>query len=868
MKNLKRCLVVLLVLAMSLSCLMITASAEEYVVASGVCGSNLTWTLNDEGVLRISGTGAMSNYTGGGAPWYNYRSSIDKIEIESGVTTIGQYAFYRCNANYVYIPNTVTSIGYEAFWYCTITSVDIPASVTDIGSYAFESCAYLTSVTFYGDAPAFGSYVFSGVTADVYYPRAKSSWSVYAGSNLGGSLNWIAVGKIDTPVVTTENTAKTGKIVVKWEAIEGACAYVVYRAESKSGTYKELSTVTGSTKFTDSSAAAGKRYYYKVQAIAENPEHNSEMSSAVSRMCDLPRPVVSASNDAQTGKIKLSWNKVDGALAYKIYYSTTGEENSFKTLKSECTGTSYTHTAAKAGTVYYYRVKALAADDTADSANSSTVERACDCAAPEITATNNSDTGKIVLSWKSVSGADGYKVYRATSKNGDYSLKATVTSGTTWTDKKAIAGNRYYYKVKAIDDNSSCNSAYSNIVNRLCDCAKPEVKVSGSSTSYIKISWESVSGAEKYAVYRATSKNGSYSKLCTTESTSKKDTTVKVGKTYYYKVKALADDSSANSVYSDVVSAKAAIKAPTMKTTASVTSSTIEISWEKVSGANGYYVYRRASTSDSWKKVKTITSGSTTSFKDTDRSGRYYYCVEAYKTISGTKYSSLKSDPIRVRTLSKPSNVTVVANNDDMSNTISWKKVSGATDYQVYYKVGSSGSWKKAGVADGTSFVHSVDHGKYYYYKVRARYRNDGVTSNGAYREGDTGYIHYYYPNVDTWLSNESDPSTRIFLMHVDNNGVAPIYFYGDGARSLDADYDTYDRSLTLYDYEYYSQNRVLRETERVCIQPGESAWILLIADTETWYDQKTKIVMDCYYDGMWYTTYTSSYYGFHYYQQ
>ncbi|MBR7155112.1 MAG: leucine-rich repeat protein, partial [Paludibacteraceae bacterium] len=68
---------------------------HNYYTWSGTCGDNLTWELTD-GVLTISGTGAMSNYTSSSSPWYSYRSSITSVVIEEGVTNIGNYAFYNC----------------------------------------------------------------------------------------------------------------------------------------------------------------------------------------------------------------------------------------------------------------------------------------------------------------------------------------------------------------------------------------------------------------------------------------------------------------------------------------------------------------------------------------------------------------------------------------------------------------------------------------------------------------------------------------------------------------------------------------------------------------------------------------------------
>ena len=98
------------------------------VVSSGKCGSNLTWTLDSEGTLTISGTGAMSDpFYYYNVPWYSSRSSIKSVTIGNGVTTIGDHAFSYCSSlTSVTISNSVTSIGGSAFTYCSsLTSINV-----------------------------------------------------------------------------------------------------------------------------------------------------------------------------------------------------------------------------------------------------------------------------------------------------------------------------------------------------------------------------------------------------------------------------------------------------------------------------------------------------------------------------------------------------------------------------------------------------------------------------------------------------------------------------------------------------------------------------------------------------------------------
>ena len=130
------------------------------IIASGSCGENLTWTLDENGVLTISGTGAMADYdayswtlnntvVSNNAPWYSkYIEQIIAVVIEPGVTSIGEAAFWSCTAlTSVTIPNSVTSIGREAFSNChALTSMTIHDDVTNIGEAAFFYCKALTSI--------------------------------------------------------------------------------------------------------------------------------------------------------------------------------------------------------------------------------------------------------------------------------------------------------------------------------------------------------------------------------------------------------------------------------------------------------------------------------------------------------------------------------------------------------------------------------------------------------------------------------------------------------------------------------------------------------------------------------------------------
>ena len=115
---------------------------------SGTCGENVTWFLDEStGVLTISGTGDMTDYTKNTSLFFN-DTRINEIIIEDGITSIGDYAFYNCTTFYkITIPNSVTSIGNQTFSNCVhLESINIPESVTSIGDSAFDYCKSLPSI--------------------------------------------------------------------------------------------------------------------------------------------------------------------------------------------------------------------------------------------------------------------------------------------------------------------------------------------------------------------------------------------------------------------------------------------------------------------------------------------------------------------------------------------------------------------------------------------------------------------------------------------------------------------------------------------------------------------------------------------------
>ena len=159
-KTLKRFTAVLLSLMLAFGAMPFTA----FAATSGDCGTNVHWSLSQDGTLSITGSGEMENYTASTyAPWDEYSDSVTKITVSSGVTKIGNYAFYDLNrVTEVQLSEGLLTVGQYAFAYCeSLEEITLPASLTNIVNGAFKDSG-IKSVTFLGDSIAsIGTSVFN-----------------------------------------------------------------------------------------------------------------------------------------------------------------------------------------------------------------------------------------------------------------------------------------------------------------------------------------------------------------------------------------------------------------------------------------------------------------------------------------------------------------------------------------------------------------------------------------------------------------------------------------------------------------------------------------------------------------------------------
>ena len=254
--------------------------------------------------------------------------------------------------------------------------------------------------------------------------------------------------------------------------------------------------------------------------------------------------------------IKISWKKpsidIDG---YEIERKTSTTKK-YKLLATvDKAKTSYIDTTPETtGKTYYYRIRTYKIiNGTKYYSCYSNVPKVIFTKTMDLTITSKNNSA--LLKWSIANGADGYQIYRSTSKKGTYKrIKTLINSKkTSYTDKNIKAYTTYYYKIRCYSNTSSGKvyGSFSDIKTKT-PLAKANIKKINYTGKTVKLSWDKISTVKGYVIYRSTSENGRYRKITTVSSkkTSYTDKALTQGRVYYYKIKAYKKKSNKN-IYGD-----------------------------------------------------------------------------------------------------------------------------------------------------------------------------------------------------------------------------------------------------------------------------------------------------------------------------
>ena len=552
---------------------------------------------------------------------------------------------------------------------------------------------------------------------------------------------------LQQPTAELQNVAEG--VSVKWNAVEDAESYLVYRKASGAAS-KLLKEVTA-TEYVDKTAKGGVSYTYRVVAKKGDVVSSNSQSARILR---LGKANVTVKN-AKAG-VLVEWSRVDGAQCYRVYRRIP--DGSWKTLKSNVTELNFTDTTAAAGTVYQYAVRPYDATGFGPFASGSQIPR---LEQPKVTVSNK--TNGIRLNWDAAAGADSYNVYRKVS-GGSWQILRTRTNN-EYFDSNVQNGVTYYYMVRSKNGEILSSNMSAVKILRLIN---PVATVSNGNDGPL-IKWSAVEGAQSYQIFRKIP-GGSWKKVATDITELKfTDTTAKSGKTYSYAVRAYG-----NGVLSSYTATAEIqyLSRPTVSVEmASATSATIR--WNSVNGAEAYIVYIKTSGTD-WEKIYTGTKTTYTA-NGLTLGQKYSFAVRA---VDGD-FRSTRSAGVSVKaTFPAPAYSLKLKSGKGIE--ISWTAVEGAGSYRVYRRE-SGGSWKTLKTTTSTSYVDTNGQvGVTYEYAVRAFELKKAGGVSGVRAMGQTILYSTIDPNKPmVALTFDDGPSayTKDILDQLEKYGAHATFF-------------------------------------------------------------------------------------------
>ena len=350
----------------------------------------------------------------------------------------------------------------------------------------------------------------------------------------------------DFSMQVTAFAVSGSKIELQWSAMEQASSYAIYRRSSTEGNFQKI-IETPDTVYRDTGIRAAVAYYYKIVPIAWDTGKEIKVAQVTVKVKAPAETSIEKITVKSPTELKLVWKAAAGSSGYQILRSD--RERGGYTEIARVNGQSartYTDEEVIPGKIYYYKVRPISQGGQGFG-NYSAVKKARTIAKTAITSISSLASDRMQITWKKVSGAKAYEVYRGTRENGAYKKVATLNAAARrYVDKAVKSGKRYHYRIVSVGsfNGEKITSGYSEPVAFRALQQVKILSVRATDDDGLKIKWGKVAGATKYKIYRSASKTGSFQKIATVDAAPLPDYTdnqVISGKMYYYKVQAYSD---------------------------------------------------------------------------------------------------------------------------------------------------------------------------------------------------------------------------------------------------------------------------------------------------------------------------------------
>ena len=565
--------------------------------------------------------------TGIGDETFSECKSLTRAIIPNSVISIGKGAFAKCSSlNEIIIPDSVTKMNEEVLSECTsLKRIIIPESITDIADRACYGCYSLKEVTIPNSVrnigekafgfEYFGPDYYSKVDGFIIRGYKDTAAEMYANEN---GFEFIEIPRpTSVSLNKTSLTLDVGKSHTLTKTVSPSNAVTSYTWSSSN---TSVATVDKNGKVTAKASGTA--------TITVKTSNGKTANCKVT--VNLPAPQITGLANT-TGGIKISWNKVDGAYGYRLYYKpASGGWKRFK----DTTATSFTDSGVVPNKTETYTIRCIDKNGkTVSGFYSKGWSKKYTPAAPTITRLSNTSKG-VSVTWNKIAGVYGYRLYQKTS-NGWKRIKDTTA--TSYTDSAVSANQTKTYTIRCIDKNGKTVSGFNSKgwFKKYTPVA-PTISKLENTTGGIKLSWNKIAGVYGYRLYYKTS-SGGWKRFKDTTATSFTDSGVSPNRTETYTIRCIDKNGKTVSGFNSKGWSKKYTAATPKITKLTNRSKGVSVTWNKIAGVYGYRLYRKYD-GGSWTKVKDTTS---TSFTDSGakKGKKVTYTVRCIdrkgKTVSG-----------------------------------------------------------------------------------------------------------------------------------------------------------------------------------------------------------------------------------------
>ncbi len=398
------------------------------------------------------------------------------------------------------------------------------------------------------------SYTATGLTNEqTYYARVRVN-SPIDSTYSGDSIVTPTTSLPEAPS-TLSGIGGNTQASLTWDVVDGATGYTIYRRSSLSQTPAVPVGQVSGTLFFDSGLTNGTDYFYSISAVNASGEGAwSAQEEKVRPESSLLLAPANLSGVPGNSEITLIWDSVPGATAYYITAATTPGGPRVESTSATNGKTSATLTGLTNGQKYYVRVRVSSPSSSAEVGEVSLTPSSLLPLAPTSLTCKSAGNTQATIGWDEVNNVLSYKVYRRVVTGGWSSPAIATTFTTLYNDSNLINSIDYYYVVSAV--NSEGEGAWSPY-EATCTPSNtkplaPENVRTTSGDQKVTLSWQSVSGAMRYRVFRAESSSGPYFQIDFVSTPSYIVTNLQNGQRYYFMIRA-ENSSNELSAYSSSV---------------------------------------------------------------------------------------------------------------------------------------------------------------------------------------------------------------------------------------------------------------------------------------------------------------------------